>query len=125
MACLKTPRGAQTVRLPLVSYKVDTLAGAAIWDLFDAVATPILQALEGGKTLNILAADLVANGDLILRAAPETGQDADPFAADLSALPALPATLRHPVHIAETCASVRPEPVAVGCRALAGGYGVE
>ena len=110
--------GAQTVRLPLVSYKVDTLAGAAIWDLFDAVATPILQALEGGKTLNIPAADLVANGDLILRAAPETGQDADPFAADLSALPVLPAALRHPVHIAEPVHLSGPSPLPLAVERL-------
>ncbi len=95
--------GTQTVRVPLTSYKVDTIAGAAIWDLFDPFAKPILEALESGQTLVIAAADLFATGDLVLKAAPKAGQAADPFAASatLTTLPALPALWRHPIHIAE------------------------
>ncbi len=112
--------GAQMVRVPLVSYKVDAIAGAAIWDLFDPVAKPVLQALENGHTLTIPAADLFANGDLILRAAPESGQAADPFAAatTLTALPALPALLRHPVHIAEVVHVPCPTPLPLASERL-------
>ncbi len=93
----------QTVRVPLVNYKVDAIAGAEIWDLFDPSSKPILQALESGQALTIFAADLLATGDLLLQAPPTAGKAADPFAAaaELTALPALPALWRHPVHIAE------------------------
>ncbi|MDG3004338.1 hypothetical protein [Paludisphaera mucosa] len=93
----------RTVRVPFSGYKVDALAGAEAWDLFGPVAGPILQALDGRKTLKIADAELRADGDLILRSPPGVAGGADPFAAAdrLTALPPPPALFRHPVHIAE------------------------
>jgi hypothetical protein len=94
---------AQTVRMPLAQYKVDVIAAAELWDLFEPHSEAILAALAGHKTLRVGNAELRADGDLILAAPPEVGGPADPFAAAdrLTALPAPPALFRHPVHIAE------------------------
>ena len=110
----------QTVRVPLVSYKVDALSGAEIWDLFEPFGQPILQALEGGQVLTISAADLLDNGDLLLKAAPEVGGTADPFAAVATPmpLPALPARFRHPVHIAEVVRVPLPNPLTLATERL-------
>lgn len=93
---------ARTVRIPFSSYKVDALAGPEVWDLFDPIQTPVLDALDGHKTLRVKG-ELRADGDLILRSPPEVGEAADPFGAAgrLGSLPAPPALHRHPVHIAE------------------------
>ncbi|AGA30325.1 hypothetical protein [Singulisphaera acidiphila] len=94
---------ARTVRIPFAGYKVDVIAGAGVWDLFEPYSEPILAALEAHKTLRIAKAELRANGDLILRSPPKAGSRADPFAAAdrLSPLPCPSPMLRHPVHIAE------------------------
>jgi hypothetical protein len=94
---------AQTVRVPFAGYKVDVVAGAEVWDLFEPFDEPVLGALEGHKTLRVTRAELRADGDLILGAPPEVGDAADPFAAAgrLTALPSPAPLLRHPVHIAE------------------------
>jgi hypothetical protein len=92
---------AQTVRVPLTSYKVDVIAGPEIWELFGDAGEPILKALAGHKTLAVNSAELYANGDLLLRAKPKVSKTADPFAAAefITAMPAPPALFRHPVHI--------------------------
>src|SRR5262249_14257923 len=84
-------------------YKVDVIAGAEVWDLFEPFDEPVLAALEGHKTLRVAKAELRADGDLILRAPPRVGDPADPFAAAdrLTSLPCPPPLSRHPVHIAE------------------------
>jgi hypothetical protein len=94
---------ARTVRIPFAAYKVDVIAGAEVWDLFEPHDEPILGALEGHKTLRVAKAELRADGDLIFRSPPAVGGPADPFAvADrLTPLPCPPPLLRHPVHIAE------------------------
>lgn len=93
----------RTVRVPCVGYKLDVIAGAEVWDLFEPLDEPLLGALEGHKTLHVASAELRADGDLILRTPPKVGGPADPFAlADrLTALPDPPALTRHPAHIAE------------------------
>jgi len=93
----------RTVRLPFTGYKVDAIAGAGVWDRFSPHAEPILEALNRHKTLRVSKAELRSDGDLILRTAPVPGGPADPFAAAdrVTPLPAVPALLRHPVHIAE------------------------
>ena len=65
-------------------------------------------------------ANLLANGDLIFRAAPKSGKAADPFAmtSNLTALPALPALLRHPVHIAEVVRMPSPNPLPLAVERL-------
>lgn len=94
---------ARTVRVPFTGYKVDVIAGAGVWDLFEPFGTPVLEALAGHKTLRIGSSELRADGDLILRAPPKVDGPADPFAAAgrLTSLPAPSPLMRHPVHIAE------------------------
>jgi hypothetical protein len=94
---------ARTVRVPFSGYKVGAISGTETWDLFGAVADPVLAALGAHKALMIDGAELRADGDLILREPPRVGGRADPFAvADrLTSLPPPPALLRHPVHVAE------------------------
>lgn len=94
---------ARTVRVPFVGYKVDAIAGAAAWDLFEPFDEPILKALENHRVLQIANAELRSDGDLILRSPPSAGGAADPFALAerLTPLPCPPALFRHPVHIAE------------------------
>jgi hypothetical protein len=93
----------RTVRVPFAGYKVDAIAGAAAWDLFEPYDGPILKALEDHKALRIGKAELRSDGDLILRSAPALGGAADPFAiaGKLTSLPCPSALFRHPVHIAE------------------------
>ena len=79
------------------------IAGPEIWDVFGALATPVLDALEQRKALRVSGAELRDNGDLILRSPPKKGAAADPWtAADrLTSLPPPSPLARHPVHIAE------------------------
>jgi hypothetical protein len=93
----------RTVRIPFNSYKVGVIAGAEIWDLFGAQASPVLGALEEHKVLKISNAELREDGDLVLRSPPKVGGGADPFSITdrVGSLPPLPALARHPVHIAE------------------------
>ena len=79
----------RTVRVPFTHYKVGGIAGADIWDLFGALADPVLKALEEHKVLRVTKAELRENGDLILRSPPKVGGAADPFACvdRLTALP--------------------------------------
>ena len=37
-------------RVPFTGYKVGAIAGPEIWDVFGALATPVLDALEQRKT---------------------------------------------------------------------------
>ncbi len=93
----------RSVRVPFTHYKVGVIEGAEIWDLFGAVAEPVLTALEKHKTLKISQAELRHDGDLILRTPPKLGGAADPFAmaGRLTSLPCPSPFARHPVHIAE------------------------
>jgi hypothetical protein len=93
----------RTVRVPFAGYKVDVIAGAEAWDLFEPHEEPVLGALAGHKALRVTKAELRSDGDLILRAPPAVVGSADPFAVAgrLTALPLPPALARHPVHIAE------------------------
>ena len=100
---LDTGKSTHAVRIPLTSYKVDIIHGAEIWDLFGEVGDQILKALEKKKALKIEKAELLPNGDLILRSKPKLGKASDPFsvAENLSPLPPLPPLARHPVQLAE------------------------
>jgi hypothetical protein len=93
----------QTVRVPLTHYKVGGIAGADLWDLFGALAGPVLKALAEHKVLRVADAELREDGDLILRSPPKVGGDSDPFAHvdRLTELPDPSPVSRHPVHIAE------------------------
>jgi hypothetical protein len=94
---------AQTVRIPFVGYKVDVLSGPEVWELFGKLVDPVLKALKAHKQLVVTDAELMPGGDLLLRATPKQGKAGDPFSVieQLSALPAVPPLLRHPVQIAE------------------------
>ena len=91
---------ARTVRVPFAGYKVDVIAGAGVWDLFEPYGEPILEALEHHKTLRIAKAELRANGDLILRSPAQGGRPGRPIRrcrrADSPALPAAPAATSGP-----------------------------
>jgi hypothetical protein len=113
----------RTVRVPFGGYKVDVIAGAEVWDLFEPFDEAILGALEGHKTLHVTKAELRADGDLILRAPPRVGEPADPFAAAgrLTALPCPGPLLRHPVHIAEPVCLPGGHGLPLALERLAGG----
>jgi hypothetical protein len=91
------------VRVPFTHYKAGGIAGADVWDLFGAMADPVLKALAEHRVLRVTNAELREDGDLILRSPPKVGGAADPFARvdRLTALPDPPPLSRHPVHIAE------------------------
>lgn len=93
---------ARTVRVPFAGFKVGAIGGAEIWDLFEPLGGPVLEALKAHKTLRVAQAELRSDCDLVLRTPPELGGRADPFAAAeaLGSLPC-PSRARHPVHIAE------------------------
>ena len=52
MGWFEASEGAQTVRVPLVSYKVEAIAGAETWDLFGPLAKPILAGVRGRQYLD-------------------------------------------------------------------------
>lgn len=100
---LETNGQLQVVRWPFASWKVSVLGPDEVWRAFGSVAQPILQALAEGKALALEAAELSRAGDLTVHGEASLAGPSDPFAlaADWAPVPALRATARHPVHLAE------------------------
>ncbi len=100
---LKTSENTVCVRIPLNSFKVDIVRGPEVWDLFGDIGQQILKAIENKKAIKVTKAELMANGDLILRSKPRLGKASDPFsvADELTPLPSLTPINRHPIHLAE------------------------
>jgi hypothetical protein len=95
------------VRVPWTSYKVSTVVGAEIWDLFRPAADPFLQGLAEGRCIHV-SGELTATGELWPNAITATvgvASDVFAFGTRLSdaavALPSLPPAFRHPVQVSE------------------------
>ncbi len=93
---------ARTVRVPFTGYKVDVIAGAGVWDLFEPFGTPSSKPWRNTRRSG---SGRPSSGPMATSssALPQVDGPADPFAAAgrLSPLPAPSASSRHPVHIAE------------------------
>ncbi len=107
---LETSDGAQFVRVPRSTYKVDVLTGAEVWKCFFAKPEPLLQGISQHVALKIDDMTLLPTGDLLWngkasagKAFSATEKASQWFAAD-AASPVLPAVApvdRHPIHLAE------------------------
>ncbi|MGE0326672.1 MAG: hypothetical protein AB7K71_28250 [Polyangiaceae bacterium] len=92
-------------RVPFGSYKVPTLSGAEVWELFGARVEPWLTALAERKSIK-LNGELGASGEVLVSRTSPPKSRFDPFAlaaelGSVAGLPALPAEERHPVQLGE------------------------
>jgi hypothetical protein len=107
---LETGDGAQFVRVPRSTYKVDVLTGAEVWKCFFAKPEPLLQAISEHVALKVDGMTLLPTGDLLWDGKASAGKGYSAmekagtwFAADAKspALPAVAPADRHPIHLAE------------------------
>lgn len=102
---LESAGARRVARVPFGSFKVPTLGGAEIWELFGADIEPWLSALAERKQLSVKG-DLGPSGEVLVSKTSPPKKQFDPFAlsAELGGvpgLPALPPEERHPVQLAE------------------------
>jgi hypothetical protein len=107
------------VRATISAWKVDAVAGSEVWTAFAGLAggKTLLTAIAGQKSLDINDMPLTAHGDLLWNDNAKTGKSFDALAEAIKALapgaglaiPAVPALMRHPVHIAIPVALDKPK----------------
>jgi len=90
------------VRVPFSSWKVSVATGDEIWKLFQPSIQPFLEAMASGESMRVQG-ELATGGDLRITAEPERCGVTNPFELPQPwiALPAVPAAVRHPVHVAQ------------------------
>ena len=101
---LLTTDGAQPriVRVPFSSWKVSVATGDEIWKLFQPSVQPLLAALAAGESMRVQG-ELGAGGDLRIIQEPQPCGPGNPFdiPRPWTALPAVHAAVRHPVHVVQ------------------------
>jgi hypothetical protein len=107
---LETGDGAQFVRVPRSTYKVDVLTGAEVWKCFFAKPEPLLEAISEHVALKVDGMTLLPTGGLLWDGKASAGKSysavekaAGWFGPDAKspALPAVAPVDRHPIHLAE------------------------
>jgi hypothetical protein len=110
-ALLEQAGQTQVVRTTLSSYKVDSIQGPEMWQCFDVRTEPLLRAIGEHVALDVREMTLLPTGDLLWDGAAKVGKPFPfldvakqwllPGASPAATLPAVAATDRHPVQIAE------------------------